>query len=568
MAKPTRVTPAEKPVDGGQVLRLLVSGPDVHETITLPDMSTLSVGRDDDADIRVPDPSASRQHASLHVGAVVEIEDLGSANGTHVGAKRIPPGQRVPLVVGQSVVIGGITLVLQQQWVRSAKPRARSHGYFYDRLIEECACAEADAKASLGLLRIHLNAAADEGRSVDVLAAQMRPGDLLAAYAPREYEVLLPDSGLEKCLEIADRIKQAIKGIGGDARLGLACFPTDGASPGALLAHACAQVRGSPADAPSGAVICDPAMLALYQKARQAAQSNATVLILGETGVGKEVLANFIHSESRRAAKPFVKFNCTAMAETLLDSELFGHERGAFTGAVKAHQGLIEAADGGTLFVDEVGEMSLPMQAKLLRAVGQGEITRVGSTTVAEVDVRFIAATNRDLANDVKTGRFREDLYYRLAVFQLVVPPLCDRKSEIEPLARKFLGDFAKDSDRQPPDISADALALLLRYDWPGNIRELRNVMERALALCPGSTITPEHLPHDKAAGAPIGAPDGGVLPVGPESSEELVAERRAIEAALANCAGNQTRAAEQLGISRRTIANKIKQFKIPRPRC
>jgi DNA-binding NtrC family response regulator len=145
---------------------------------------------------------------------------------------------------------------------------------------------------------------------------------------------------------------------------------------------------------------------------------------------------------------------------------------------------------------------------------------------------------------------------------------LCDRKSEIEPLARKFLGDFAKDSDRQPPDISADALALLLRYDWPGNIRELRNVMERALALCPASTITPEHLPHDKEAGAQIGAPDGVVAPVGPESSEELVAERRAIEAALANCAGNQTRAAEQLGISRRTIANKIKQFKIPRPRC
>jgi DNA-binding NtrC family response regulator len=564
MAAPTRVTQAEQPVEGGQVLRILVSGPDVHETIALPDMGTLSVGRDDDADIRVPDPSASRQHASLHVGTTVEIEDLGSANGTHVGAQRIPPRQRVPLAVGQSVVIGGITLVLQQQWVRSTKPRARSHGYFYDRLIEECARAEADAKATLGLLRIHLDAAVDESLGVELLAAQMRPGDFLAAYAPREYEVLLPDSGLEKCLEIAARIKQAIEAIGGAPRLGLACFPTDGASPGALLAHACAQVRGSSADPPGGAVVCDPAMIALYQKARQAAQSNATVLILGETGVGKEVLANFIHSESRRAGAPFLKLNCTAVAETLLDSELFGHERGAFSGAVKARKGLIEAADCGTLFIDEVGEMSLPMQAKLLRAVGQGEITRVGSTTVAEVDVRFIAATNRDLAQDVKTGRFREDLYYRLAVFQFVVPPLCDRKGEIEALARKFLSDFAKESDRQPPDLCTDALALLLRYDWPGNIRELRNVMERALALCPGSTITPEHLPQDKAAGAPLGVP---IVSVGPESSEEVAEERRTIEAALANCAGNQTRAAEQLGISRRTIANKIKQFKIPRPR-
>jgi DNA-binding NtrC family response regulator len=182
--------------------------------------------------------------------------------------------------------------------------------------------------------------------------------------------------------------------------------------------------------------------------------------------------------------------------------------------------------------------------------------------------VRFIAATNRDLSSDVKTGRFREDLYYRLAVFELVVPPLCDRKSEIEPLARKFLSDFAKDPSRPPPDISTDALALLLGYDWPGNIRELRNVMERALALCAGSTITPEHLPQEKLAGAPMGALAAVVSPVGPESSEELAAERQAIEAALANCAGNQTRAAEQLGISRRTLINKLAQFKIPRPRC
>jgi len=562
MAAPTSAIPSFP--KGSHVLHVLVSGPDVHEAIALPERGTLSLGRDDDADIRVPDSSASRQHALLHIGASVEIEDLGSTNGTHVGAVRIPPRQRVPLAIGQSVVIGGITLVLQHQYVRSAKLRVRSHGYFYDRLIEECAHAEADAKTTLGLLRIRLGATADEERGVDVVAAAMRPGDLVAAYAPREYEVLLPDSGQEKCREIAASIEKALAEIGGGPRLGLACFPQNGASPGALMAHACAQARGSDDNAPVGAVVCDAQMVALYQKARQAARANANVLILGETGVGKEVLANCIHSESRRADKPFLKLNCAAVAETLLDSELFGHEPGAFTGANKSRKGLIQAADGGTLFIDEVGEMSLPMQAKLLRAAGQGEITRVGSTTVVKVDVRFVAATNRDLANDVKAGRFREDLYYRLAVFELIVPPLCDRKSEIEPLARKFLGDFAKASDRQPPDLSADALALLLRYDWPGNIRELRNVMERALALCSGSTITPEHLPQDKLAGVPAGASPGGAAP---ESSEELVAERRAIEAALANCAGNQTRAAEQLGISRRTLINKLAQLKIPRPR-
>jgi DNA-binding NtrC family response regulator len=334
------------------------------------------------------------------------------------------------------------------------------------------------------------------------------------------------------------------------------------------MAHACAQVRGGRGDAPSGAVVCDPAMMVVYQKARQAAVSNANVLILGETGVGKEVLANFIHSESRRVSKPFVKFNCAAMAETLLDSELFGHERGAFSGAVKAHKGVIEAADSGTLFIDEVGEMSLPMQAKLLRALGQGEIVRVGSTAVAKVDVRFIAATNRDLASEVKSGRFREDLFYRLAVFELVVPPLCERKSEIEPLARRFLSDLCKATQRQPPDLAAAALALLLRYDWPGNIRELHNVIERALALCLGSTITPEHLPQEKLGDISVAAADGVVSAVGPESSEELVAERQAVEAALEKCAGNQKRAAELLGISRGTLVNRLKQFKIPRPRC
>jgi len=567
MAAPTRLTPGEKPAPGGQVLHILVSGPDVHEAIALPDMGTLSVGRDDDADIRVPDPSSSRQHALLHVGATVEIEDLGSTNGTRVGATRIPARQRIPLSVGQSVIIGGVTLVLQQQWVRSTKARVRSHGYFYDRMIEDCARAEADAKTSLGLLRVHLDAAADEARSVDVVAALMRPGDLLATYAPREYEVLLPDSGQDKCLEIAERIGRALQEVGVGPSLGVACFPQDGASPGALMAHACAKVRGSRDEAAGGAVVCDPAMRAVYQRARQAAQSSANVLILGETGVGKEVLANFIHSESRRAAKPFVKFNCAAMAETLLDSELFGHERGAFTGAVKAHKGVIEAADNGTLFIDEVGEMSPPMQAKLLRALGQGEIVRVGSTAVAKVDVRFIAATNRDLANEVKAGRFREDLFYRLAVFELMVPPLCERKSEIEPLARKFLSDLCMGIGRQPPDISAAAQALLLRYDWPGNIRELRNVIERALALCPGSTITPEHLPQEKLGEISEEAPNGVVSPVGPESSEELVAERRAVEAALEKCAGNQKRAAELLGISRGTLVNRLKQFKIPRPR-
>jgi two-component system, NtrC family, response regulator AtoC len=554
-----RTQTAANSLDGDSVLHILVSGPDVHATIRLPASGRLVIGRDDDAQIRILDPRASRQHALLHVGSMVEVEDLGSTNGTRLGSDRLPGNQRVPLAVGQALLIGSTTLLLQYQWVAA---RTRTHGHFYDRLVEECARCEGEA--SFGLLRIHIPRSANATSAVDAMIEVARPGDLLATYASGEYELLLPDSGLGKCEEIAARIADVLDKLATGTRVGLAFFPRDGVSPGALLARACSEVRGGEGDV-EGVVVNHPLTRALYEKAALVAKSNASVLVLGETGVGKEVLARTLHKQSQRTDKPFLAINCASFNETTLEDQLFGHERGAFSGADRARPGLLEAAHGGTLFLDEVGDMSLPMQAKLLRALDRGEIIRIGSSDVRKVDVRFVAATNKDLNDEVKNRRFREDLYHRLAVVELRLPPLCERKEEIEPLARQFLQALAKASGRRPPELSPAALAMLQGYDWPGNVRELKNLLEQALALCPADTITPEHLPAEKlATEASARSPEdeSNATPADPPE-----AERQKILAALAKCAGNQTRAAKLLGTNRFALMRKLKELEISRPR-
>ena len=228
-------------------------------------------------------------------------------------------------------------------------------------------------------------------------------------------------------------------------------------------------------------VIQNPAMRDLYRLAARAGHSRINVLISGETGTGKEILAEAVHRASPRAAGPFVCFNCAAISDTLLESELFGHERGAFTGATQAKQGLVEAASSGTLFLDEIGEMSLTLQAKVLRVIETKQVLRVGATRPRAADARFVAATNRDLDQDIAAGRFRKDLYFRLNGISLSIPPLRARTDEILPLARLFLAEAAAQLGEAPSTLTPRALAQLLDYAWPGNIRELRNLMERAL---------------------------------------------------------------------------------------
>ena len=379
--------------------------------------------------------------------------------------------------------------------------------------------------------------------------------------------------------------------LGANAKLGLRHCPVDGTRCEALIGEPPADNRlHRTTMRPTGPLVRNSAMIKLYALIDDVAPAHVTVLILGETGVGKDVVANALHQRSPRAAAPFVSLNCGAMPETLLESELFGHERGAFTGAVGTKLGLLETADGGTVFLDEVGEMPLATQAKFLRVLEDRMVRRVGAVKAHAIDVRVISATNRDLAKDIALGRFRADLYYRLNGLSLVVPPLRERTDEISVLAAHFISNAATILGKPVPKLSAGALALMEAYAWPGNIRELRNVVERAVLLTRDRTINPDLFPVelnlDQASrpsattGKPapaawdeegmLDAPTGAFPPVG--DSERLLAEvdqiekRRVVEA-LAKCNGNQTRAAELLGISRRVLINRIARYDLPRPR-
>ncbi len=319
--------------------------------------------------------------------------------------------------------------------------------------------------------------------------------------------------------------------------------------------HEVAQAREG-----GGLVIEDRTMAGIYHLAERVAKSTINVLLLGETGVGKDVLARRIHALSPRHEKPFLPLNCGSLSEQLLESELFGHERGSFTGAVEAKTGLLEAADGGTVFLDEVGELPMSVQVKLLRVLEERQVRRVGGIRSRSFDIRFIAATNRDLGEAVHNGIFRADLFYRLNGISLVIPPLRQRVGEIDELSRRFVEEASHRAERETvPAISSEAAAWLKQHSWPGNIRELQNTMERAVLLCNDELITLDHLP-----------PTTG--PVGPGRSGETRGldpdpERQKILDALEKCAGNQTRAARLLGISRNTLLARLDAYGIARPR-
>ncbi len=309
-----------------------------------------------------------------------------------------------------------------------------------------------------------------------------------------------------------------------------------------------------------------PALSEIRNQIARVAPTNGRVLILGESGTGKELIARAVHKMSHRAKNSFIKVNCAAIPEELIESELFGSDRGAFTGAVKTRDGKFLQADGGTLFLDEIGDMSLSVQAKVLRALEQGEFERVGGAKTFRVDVRVIAATNKNLHAEVEHGKFREDLYFRLNVVPLTAPPLRERREDIPALAEHFLKAYAEENGFLPKALSAEARDLLLQYDWPGNIRELKNLVERLSIMVSGDTIYPEDLP----------TLDGMSIPRQPGSFPDLGAgktlrqvreavERHYIAQALERHKGNVTRASNALGIERTNLHKKIKQYDLER---
>jgi two-component system response regulator AtoC len=345
-----------------------------------------------------------------------------------------------------------------------------------------------------------------------------------------------------------------------------------------------------PTASEAGPVVRDPAMRALYEQVTRAARSAISVLVLGETGVGKEVLARAIHERSPRAGGPFLELSCAALPASLLEAELFGHEKHAFTGAGQARAGLLEATDRGTIFLDEIGELPAAIQVKLLRVLEDRKVTRVGGRTPRQLDIRFVAATNRDLEAEVAARSFREDLYFRLNGVSFTVPPLRARISEIAPLAERFLAAAGRMLDRtEPLRLSPDALGYLERHPWPGNVRELRNLMERAAVLASGDVIVPADLPgHITHIGSPRSPTSpsptvpGMIQPATPGDtrcvtepasasasplSAEAAEDRERIVRTLEQCAGNQTRAAKLLGISLRTLVNRLGAYGLARPR-
>ena len=311
-----------------------------------------------------------------------------------------------------------------------------------------------------------------------------------------------------------------------------------------------------------------PALRRLRAEIAQAAPSNGRALIYGENGTGKELVARAIHDQSRRSAGPFVEVNCAAIPEELIESELFGHVKGAFTGALAARKGKFELADGGTLFLDEIADMSLKTQAKVLRALQERRIEPVGGAGSVEVDVRVIAATNKNLEEEIRAGRFREDLYFRLSVIPFHVPPLRERREDVPRLARHFMDVLSAEHGRRPREIASEVLALLAELPWPGNVRELRNIVERLVIMAPAERIEVRHLPASLLGSLPDGAARGAADEARRDATATgtLVAardefERRFILRKYDECGGNMSRTAEALGVERSNLYRKMKAY-------
>ena len=546
----------------------------------------VTIGRQPGNTLPIDHEMVSRLHARISSrDGEITVEDLHSRNGTFVNGEPISGRRRV--ASGDEISVGPATLFVRVTTrLRDALPIA-SGAQLDDRLASEVDRA-VRYRRPLGIVMLRLVGPAQQCHTlVEMVAKRLRRMDFLAEYLPQEYALVLPEADRAAASAAVRRLRdevrsQGLVAAGVEFQAGVGTFPEDGATPGELISRARAALRvardrGGLATPPpdelfGDSVVVDRAMKQVMSLATRVASTPITVLILGETGVGKEVVANAIHRSSQRSEKLFVALNCSALPEALLESELFGHERGAFTGADQRKIGYFEAAEGGTILLDEVGEMSLATQAKLLRVLEQREITRVGGTNALPVDVRIVCATNRDLEDEIRRGRFREDLYFRLSAFTLAVPPLRDRLDDIIPLAERFARQFALELGKPVPMFDEDAIVRLKSYAWPGNVRELRNAIERAAVLGRDDRICASLLPerilgYSHSAGGAPGA-DGSRVAAGSSVRLRVAeVEKSAVIEALDACGGNQTHAAGRLGISRFALIRLMKKYDLKKPR-
>jgi DNA-binding NtrC family response regulator len=526
------------------------------------------VGRGDEVELTIEDSKISRRHARLwREGNKVFMEDLGSTNGTRVNGVTVQGTHR--LGPGDEVGVGAATLVVSSLALTAGPHRILTDGEFEERLEAEADRAKR-YRRPLSLVMLRLAGQLESVRGdLAAMASVLRQMDVLASYGPREYALLLPEADASASHEVCSRLGAAVKQDGkSKLAVGSATLPTDAQSAGMLIEIVrerlrCARgdpVLSRPQARPVGRVIVSESrgMAQAMSLARRVAGVSTTVLILGETGSGKQVIAKEIHQSSARSKGPFVHVNCSAIAPSLMESELFGHERGAFTGADTRRSGYLEAASGGTLFLDEIGELPDVAQPKFLHFLESQSFCRVGGVRPIAADVRIVAATNRDLEAEMKGGRFREDLYFRLSAFVIHVPALRERPEDILPLARLFCTEFADAMGQQVPTLSEGAEEALKQHRWPGNVRQLRNAIERAVVLCEGPLIEEAHLPERVVAEA-----DPAPSPQGPLEQKLTGLEQKTIEATLHECGGNQSEAARRLGISRRSLIYRMKKLGI-----
>jgi two-component system response regulator AtoC len=527
----------------------------------------VDIGRTKLSDICIDDDRTSREHAKIGVDDDgLWVEDLGSANGTRVAGQRVPSHTKTRIAPGQTVEIGTALLVVPSRALPPVRVRPSSYGHLLDRL--EDVCAEiSQAGRSLALIRLRICGEAPAEAVQQAVTEGLRNTDIVATYAPGELHLLLPETSIQRAEQTADNLERRLDELGLHVSIGLACAPEHGREPNQLLRHAGAELDpGATVEVPTDLVLESERAREAVALLKRVAPSELRVLLLGETGVGKERFARLTHELSPRAAGPFLALNCAAVTPTLAESELFGHVRGAFSGATADKKGLFEAAQGGTLFLDEIGEMPLELQAKLLRVLQERRVRRVGGTDERPIDVRVVAATNRDLEAQVEEGHFRADLMYRLNAAPVHIPPLRERKADIPALARHFVRRFTP-AGKPRPALTPEALDLLIQYPWKGNIRELENEMERAVAMQTDGRIEPSHLNERlRTSWAPAPRPVARATAASALTADEE-AERARIAEALEICGGNQTQAAVRLGYSRRTLTNRLNQFGFPRPR-
>jgi two-component system, NtrC family, response regulator AtoC len=566
--------PADRPVRRPYVV---VFAADSSRMVELPAAGEVRIGRGADAELQIAEVGVSRHHARLRTdddGAV--LIDEGSQNGTRVNGERVV-GAR-PLASGDAIAIGATTLLYHASAPAPQPARVLEPAAFRQRLDQELARACAYhravtvAVASLGR--------ADRPRLALALARQLRPLDVAGWGGAHHLLVLMPEVGADDAAHAAAALLAIVEPIAAPARVGFATCPADGIDGDTLIEAARSSALAAPAATAVAAtrafrtlaigerevIVADPAMIRHYELIERLARASLTVLVCGETGTGKDVAARALHAWSARRAAPLVAINCAAISDTLFESELFGHARGAFTGAVEAKPGLLERADGGTVFLDEVGELSAAAQAKLLRALEHKRVTRIGEAREREIDIRLVAATNRDLAAEIAAGRFRQDLYFRLSVARIWVPPLRDRPREIAILARQLLAQACARAGAATKTLSEDALRRLSLHPWPGNVRELMNLMERAAAIVEAPVVEAWDL--DGLDEAPAGDADAPREPgaaarpaLRPIDQEVRALERAHMAAALQATGGHQRRAAALISMPLRTFQTKAKQF-------